>query len=83
MDVQIGAMSGLDAARALLSVQQAARVLMLTASRSGSLQQRAAESGACGLVFKSGDPNEVPTAVPYLPSSGETSQQGTGAPCRA
>jgi len=63
MDVQMGAMSGLVATRELLVAQPSVRVLVLTASPLRTLKYDAPASGAHGLLLKSGDPNDVVSAV--------------------
>ena len=63
MDVQMGAMSGLDATRALLAVQPAVRVLVLTGARTHTVQQDAAASGAHGFLLKGGKPDDLVAAV--------------------
>ena len=70
MDVQMGAMTGLAATRALLAVQPVVRVLVLTASPSDTVLRDAAASGARGFLLKGGNPVAVPAAVRTIAAGG-------------
>jgi DNA-binding NarL/FixJ family response regulator len=56
MDVGMGEVTGLEAARALLQVRPDARVLMLSGSLSGAAVREAVSLGVRGFLLKGDDP---------------------------
>lgn len=63
MDLSMPQMNGLDATRQILDRVPRAKVLVITASRNESQLQQLLDAGAAGFVLKTGDTDELLTAV--------------------
>jgi len=63
MDLSMPHMNGLEATRQISSKVANSKVLVITASRNESLLQQLLEAGAAGFVLKTGDTDELLSAV--------------------
>ena len=63
MDLSMPHMNGLEATRQIASKVSHSKVLVITASRNESLLQQLLEAGAAGFVLKTGDTDELLSAV--------------------
>ena len=63
MDLSMPHMNGLEATRQITSKVANSKVLVITASRNESLLQQLMEAGASGFVLKTGDTEELLSAV--------------------
>ncbi|MBI4261520.1 MAG: response regulator transcription factor [Actinobacteria bacterium] len=63
MDVEMPGLSGIDAARRIKEASPDTRVVMLSAHDDELILARAVEAGASGYLSKSGDIDQVPSAV--------------------
>jgi DNA-binding NarL/FixJ family response regulator len=63
MDLSMPHMNGLEATRQIASKVPASKVLVITASRNEGLLQQMLDAGAAGFVLKTGDTDELLSAV--------------------
>jgi two-component system response regulator NreC len=63
MDLTMPHMNGLEATRQITSKAPNSKVLVITASRNESMLQQLLEAGAAGFVLKTGDTDELLSAV--------------------
>ena len=63
MDLSMPHMNGLEATRQISAKVASSKVLVITASRNESMLQQMLEAGAAGFVLKTGDTDELLTAV--------------------
>jgi len=63
MDINMPGTSGLEATRALISMQPGARVLMFTATAVAGSVDESIRAGAMGYLLKGGDPQALLTAL--------------------
>lgn len=63
MDVQMPAMNGIDATRALVAADSGARVIMLTTFDDHEYVRGAIEAGASGFLLKDAEPEELLGAI--------------------
>lgn len=78
MDVQMPRMNGVEATRALLAIEPAARVLMLTGTVSPGHLRQAQDLGARGYVLKGADTSELIDQVREV-AAGGTAWRRSGA----
>jgi DNA-binding NarL/FixJ family response regulator len=70
LDLAMPRMSGLQAARALLSVRPDARIILLTANVSAAAVKEAQEMGLAGYLLKGHDPDALVRHVRTVASGG-------------
>jgi DNA-binding NarL/FixJ family response regulator len=70
LDLAMAGVGGLAAARQLLAVQPAARVVFLTATQSATAVHEARALGAAGYLLKDADPAELPGHVRAVAAGG-------------
>jgi CheY-like chemotaxis protein len=63
MDIMMPLMNGVQACRIIKQIRPQAVVIMMTASAVENLVQAALEEGACGVLYKPLDMNEVLTLI--------------------
>jgi DNA-binding NarL/FixJ family response regulator len=70
LDLAMARVGGMEAARRLLAVQPATRVVVLTASGSTSAVYEARDVGAVGYLLKAEDPEQLLTALRTVAAGG-------------
>jgi DNA-binding NarL/FixJ family response regulator len=78
MDLSMPHMNGLDATRQIVSKTPNSKVLVITASRNESLLQQLLEAGAAGFLLKTGDTDELLSAVRTVLQGKRYISQGLG-----
>ena len=71
MDIQMPRMTGLEAARELLSADPQTRIVMLTANLSTAYVAAARELGVAGYLLKGDAPGDLPDQVRAVAAGGE------------
>ena len=79
LDLTMARVGGMEAARRLLAVQPATRVVVLTASRSTAAISEAHDVGAVGYLLKAEDPGQLLTALRTVAAGGTAWWAGSGA----
>ncbi len=83
LDLAMARVGGLEAARRLLAVQPAARVVVLTATLSAAAVREARQIGVVGYLLKDADPEALPLHVRAVAGGGTAWAAGRGSPHRA
>src|SRR6185437_13463752 len=79
MDLSMPHMNGLEATRQIATKVPGSKVLVITASRNETLLQQMLEAGAAGFVLKTGDTDELLSAVRAVLQGKRYISQGLGA----